>query len=168
MEAQAGGKGDRTLKKVWLSALCAAGLTVAMAAGASAETVKVGVIGTFSGPFARWGEQFQQAIKVYQKQHGASVNGNTVEVIYRDDGGPDPARAKLLAEELILREQVQFLGGFVFTPNALAVADIVTEAKMPTIIFNASTAVVTRKSPYFVRTSQTIPQVTVEIAKWAA
>jgi branched-chain amino acid transport system substrate-binding protein len=39
---------------------------------------------------------------------------------------------------------------------------------MPTIIFNASTAVVTRKSPYFVRTSQTIPQVTVEIAKWAA
>jgi len=156
------------MKKVWLSALCAAGLTVAMAAGASAETVKVGVIGTFSGPFARWGEQFQQAIKVYQKQHGASVNGNTVEVIYRDDGGPDPARAKQLAEELILREHVQFLGGFVFTPNALAVADIVTEAKMPTIIFNASTAVVTRKSPYFVRTSQTIPQVTVEIAKWAA
>ena len=38
---------------------------------------------------------------------------------------------------------------------------------MPTVIFNAATAVVTRKSPYFVRTSQTIPQVTVPIAQWA-
>ena len=156
------------MNKAWLSALCAAGLMAATTAAASAETVKVGVIAPFSGPFARWGEQFQQAIKVYQKQHGESVNGNTVAVVYRDSGGPDPARAKQLAEELILREQVQFLGGFTFTPNALAVADLVTEAKIPTIIFNASTAANTRKSPYFVRTSQTIPQVTVEIAKWAA
>jgi branched-chain amino acid transport system substrate-binding protein len=156
------------MKTLRLLALCAAGLTWAMATVASAETVKVGVIATFSGPFARWGEQFQQAIKVYQKQHGESVNGNTIEVVYRDDGGPDPARAKQLAEELILREKVQFLGGFVFTPNALSVADIVTEAQMPTVIFNASTAIVVRKSPYFVRVSQTIPQVTVEIAKWAA
>ena len=156
------------MSKAWLAALWAAGLMAVTAAPASAETVKVGVIAPFSGPFARWGEQFQQAIKVYQKQHGESVSGNTIEVIYRDSGGPDPARAKQLAEELILRENVQFIGGFTFTPNALAVADLVTEAKMPTIIFNASTAANTRKSPYFVRTSQTIPQVTVEIAKWAA
>ena len=93
------------MSKAWLAALCAAGLMAATTAPASAETVKVGVIAPFSGPFARWGEQFQQAIKVYQKQHGESVNGNTIEVVYRDSGGPDPARAKQLAEELILREQ---------------------------------------------------------------
>lgn len=167
METQASGKAGGIMRRAW-PALCAAGLIFGLVGAASAETVKVGVIATFSGPFARWGEQFQQAIKVYQKQHGTTVDGNTIEVIYRDDGGPDPARAKQLAEELILREEVQFLGGFVFTPNALAVADIVTEAKMPTVIFNAATAVVTRKSPYFVRTSQTIPQVTVPIAQWAA
>jgi branched-chain amino acid transport system substrate-binding protein len=128
--------------------LCAAMLivgTVGMAA--AADTVKVGVIGSFSGPFARWGEQFKQAIAVYQKQHGTSVNGIPIEVIYRDDGGPDPARARQLAEDLILREKVQFLGGFVFTPNALAVAELVTEAKTPTVIFNAATAMITRKSP---------------------
>ena len=74
-------------------ALCA-GLALFLTAGiATAETVKVGVVGTFSGPFARWGQQFQQAIEVYQKQHGKSVNGNEIEVIYRDDGGPDPVRA---------------------------------------------------------------------------
>jgi branched-chain amino acid transport system substrate-binding protein len=156
--------GKHWLHKFWLAGLivCLAGPAVA------ADTVKVGVIGTFSGPFARWGQQFRQAIAVYQKQHGTSVNGIPIEVIFRDDGGPDPARARQLADELILREKVQFLGGFVFTPNALAVADLVTESKTPTVIFNAATAVITRKSPYFVRVSQTIPQVAAPIGKWAA
>lgn len=89
------------MKKMLLLALCGTGLTWATATAAPVDTVKVGVIATFSGPFARWGEQFQQAIKVYQKQHGTSVKGNTIDVIYRDDGGPDPTRAKQLAEELI-------------------------------------------------------------------
>jgi len=155
--------------KKWVSILCIAALAGAFAgAAAAADTVKVGVVGTFSGPFARWGEQFRQAIAVYQKQHGTSVNGIPIEVIFRDDGGPDPVRARQLTEELILREKVQFLGGFVFTPNALAVAELVTETKTPTVIFNAATAVVVRKSPYFVRVSQTIPQVAAPIGQWAA
>ncbi len=146
----------------------AVAMATALAAGAvSAETVKVGVIATSSGPFARWGEQFQQAIQVYQKIHGDTVNGTKIEIVYRDDGGPDPARVKQLAEGLILRDRVKFLAGFVFTPNALAVADLVTESKTPTVIFNAATAVVVRKSPYFVRTSHTIPQVAKPIAEWA-
>jgi branched-chain amino acid transport system substrate-binding protein len=145
-----------------------AGLVAFGAGGAAAETVKVGVIASASGPFARWGEQFRQAIDVFQKQNGKTVNGHTIEIVYRDDGGPDPVRAKQLAEELILREKVRFLAGFVFTPNALAVADLVTEAKMPTVIFNAATGMITRKSPYFVRTSHTIPQAAAPIGEWAA
>ena len=144
------------------------GLALSLTASmALANTVKVGVVATFSGPFARWGQQFQQAIEVYQKQHGKVVNGTTIEVIYRDDGGPDPVRAKQLVQSLILRDKVNFLGGLVFTPNALAVADLVTEAKIPFVLFNSPTAVVTRKSPYFVRTSHTIPSVAEPIAKWA-
>lgn len=151
-----------------LQGWCLMTLAACVSGMAGAETVKVGVIGTFSGPFARWGEQFRQAIAVYQKQHGTSVNGHQIEVILRDDGGPDPARARQLAEELILRDKVQFLGGFVFTPNALAVAELVTESKTPTVIFNAATAIITRKSPYFLRVSQTIPQVAYPIGQWAA
>ncbi len=134
---------------------------------AVAETVKVGVIGVFSGGFARWGEQFKQAIEVFQRHNGASVKGNAIQVIYRDAGGPDPARARQLAEELILREKVQFLAGFAFTPNALAVAEVVNETKTPTVIFNAATSVVTRRSPYFVRVSFTLSQDTVPLAQWA-
>lgn len=147
-----------------LSALVALG---ALLGEAAAEPVKIGVINTFSGPFARWGEQTKQAIEVFQKQRGKAVKGNDIVVVYRDDGGADPARAKQLAEELVLKERVQFLAGFAFTPNALAVAEIVTEAQVPTVIWNAATSVVTRKSPYFVRTSFTLPQATAPIAEWA-
>src|SRR5674476_195099 len=125
------------LGKRWVVIAICGCLILGGASSSNAETVKVGVVATFSGPFARYGEQFQQAIKVYQKIHGTSVNGNTIEVIYRDDGGPDPARAKQLSESLILRDKVKFLGGFVFTPNVLAVADLVTEAKVATVIFTA-------------------------------
>jgi branched-chain amino acid transport system substrate-binding protein len=141
---------------------------VGSAGTAAADTVKVGVIQTFSGPFARWGEQTKQAIAVFQKERGKTVKGHEIEIVYRDDGGPDPARARQLAEELVLKEKVQFLAGFAFTPNALAVADLVTEAKMPTLIWNAATSVVTRKSPFFVRTSYTLPQDTAPLAEWAA
>jgi branched-chain amino acid transport system substrate-binding protein len=131
------------------------------------DVVRIGVIQTFSGPFARWGAQTQQAIQVFQKQRGTSVNGHKIEVLYRDDGGADPARARQLAEELVLREKVQYLAGFAFTPNALAVADLATEAQIPTLIWNAATGVVTRKSPFFVRTSYTLPQDTAPLAEWA-
>lgn len=156
-------------RKSWVAlGIAVTALGLSTAAPARADIVKVGVITTASGPFARWGQQFQQAIEVYQKQHGKTVNGHTIEVIYRDDGGPDPVRAKQLAQSLIVRDKVNFLAGIVFTPNALAVSDIVTEAKMPFVLFNATTAFVTRKSPYFVRTSHTIPSVAEPIAKWAA
>jgi branched-chain amino acid transport system substrate-binding protein len=147
---------------VVLLAWCAAGAAIAV------DSVKIGVMAPFSGPFARWGTQFRQGIEVWQKQHGTGVDGIKIEVVYRDTGGPAPARARQLAEELILRDKVQYLGGIVFTPNALAIADLITEAKMPTVIFNAATAVIVRKSPYFIRVSQTIPQVAAPIGEWAA
>jgi branched-chain amino acid transport system substrate-binding protein len=155
------------MRNAWL---CAVALFAALgvSGAASADTVKVGVIEPASGPFARWATQFEAGIRIYQKQHGDAVDGHKIEIVYRDVGGPDPARAKQLAQELILRDKVNFLGGFVFTPNAMAVADLVTQAKMPTIIFNAGASVIVRKSPYFVRDSQTMPQIAFPMGIWAA
>ncbi len=139
--------------------LAAASAAAVIAAGAAhAETIKIGHISNFSGPFAVWGKQFSQAIKAYQKVHGDSVNGNKIEVIYRDVGAVNPAKARQLAEELILREKIKVLTGFSLTPNALSVAEIITEAKMPTVIMNAATSMITCKSPYYVRVSMTVQQ----------
>jgi branched-chain amino acid transport system substrate-binding protein len=146
----------------------AAAAVLAIAGAAAAEdTVKVGVIGTFSGGFASWGPQFQRGAELYLAEHGDTVNGAKIQLIFRDDGGANPETAKQLAQELIVREKVQFLAGFTFTPNAMAVAPLITEAKVPTVIWNAATSVITRRSPYFVRTSFTVWQTAKPLAEWA-
>ncbi|MGA2087803.1 MAG: ABC transporter substrate-binding protein [Stellaceae bacterium] len=153
-----------------LPAVLAAAAFLAMfsAAAAFADPVKIGILLPYSGPFARLGDTMQKAIDLYVKQHGDSVAGNPIVLIKRDTTGPNPDTAKRLAQELITRDQVQILTGLVFTPNALAIAPDITEAKVPTVIMNAATAVITTKSPYFTRTSLTLPQTTEVFAKWAA
>ena len=151
--------------------ILAAAMGVAMLAGATharAEVIKVGVIANFSGAFAIWGQQFKQSVEAFQSVNGKSIDGNEIQFVYRDNGGADPAKSRQHAEELILREKVKFLAGFDLTPNALAVAELITEAKVPTVIFNAATSIITRKSPYFVRTSMTLQQYIAPLPIWAA
>ena len=142
----------------------AAVLCASLIAGvASAQTIKVGVIACFTGPFAQWGEQWKRVIALYQEQNGAKVGADEIEILYRDERGTDPAIPKRLAEELVIQDKVDVIAGFTLTPSALAVADVITEAKMPTVIFNAATHFVVRKSPQFVRMSATLDSAIVPI-----
>ena len=145
-----------------------AALAIGYAVPAGAETVKVGIILPYSGPFASLAAIMDDAIKLWIGQNGESVGSTRIEIIRRDSTGPNPDVAKRLAQELITRDGVRILTGFVFTPNALAVAPLATEAKVPTVIMNAATAVITNKSPYFTRVSLTIPQTTEIFGRWAA
>ena len=142
-------------------------LSTIMSSAALADTIKVGVIASFSGPNAIWGKQFKEAIEVYQAVNGKTVGGHTVEFIYKDLPTPNPDASKALAQELLVKDQVKYIGGFNFTPDALAVAPLATQAKVPTVIFNAATSIITQKSDYFVRSSFTLWQVTVPVANWA-
>jgi len=132
------------------------------------ETIKIGLIGEFSGPFAEYGKQMEGGIKAWLKQHGDTVAGKKIELIVKDTTGPAPDVAKRLAQELVTRDKVDFLAGFGLTPNALAVAPIATQAKKPMIVMNAASSVITTKSPYIARVSMTLPQVTAPMAAWAA
>lgn len=152
--------------KKWLAAGALA--LVALSPVLAQETVKVGVVGPFSGPFAdAFGKPFRQGVEAFVAQNGNRAGAAKVEFVYRDLEGANPEKAKALAQELVVKEKVQYLAGFVFTPNALAVAPLATSAKIPTVIFNASTSVVVSRSELFVRTSNTLPQVTVPVAKYA-
>lgn len=147
----------------------AASAALIMAAGAAqAQTVKVGLIAPFSGPFAVWGKQFKQSVEAFQKVNGDSVKGIKIEVIYRDSGGINPAKTRQHAEELILRSKVRFLTGFTMTPNALSVAKILNATKIPAVIMNAATGFIVRKSPYYVRTSMTVGQYVKPTGVWAS
>ncbi len=131
------------------------------------DTIKVGVIAAFSGPFADYGKQMQGGIKAWIAQHGDKVAGKKIELIYKDTTGPSPEIAKRLAQELVVRDKVDFLAGFGLTPEALAVAPIAQQAKKPMIIMNAATSVITTKSDYIARFSMTLPQISAPMGDWA-
>src|SRR3954471_17395864 len=155
------------MERIWLAAaLCAAALATAPAAHAQG-TIRIGVVLTLSGQFADAGNQIDNGIKTYMKQHGDSVAGKKIEIIRKDTGGPAPDVAKRLAQELVVRDKVDILAGFVLTPNALAAADVSAEAKKLMVVMNAATAIITTKSPYLARTSLTVPQLNETLGAWA-
>src|SRR5206468_7206990 len=106
--------------------------------------------------------------KTYMKQHGDTVAGKKIEIIRRDVGGPAPDVAKRFAQELVVRDGVDVLAGFLLTPNALAAADVSAQAKKFMVVMNAATSVIITKSPYMIRTSVTLPQVMETFGAWAA
>jgi branched-chain amino acid transport system substrate-binding protein len=148
--------------------LCAA--VVALIAGsvsASADTIKVGIIGPFSGPFALQGKNFQAGVEAYMALNGKSVKGHDVEVVYRDLPAANPAQSRALAQELIVKDKVQYLGGVYFTPDALAITPLLKQANAPLVIFNAATSAIMTQSPLVVRTSFTTAQTTTPLGKIA-
>ena len=132
------------------------------------DTVKVGLIISYSGQFADTAAQMDNAIKLYVKQHGDTVAGKKIEFIRKDTGGVAPDVAKRLAQELIVRDHADIIAGFALTPNALAAADVSAEAKKFMVVMNAATSIITTKSPYIARTSTTTPQLNQTLGTWAA
>ncbi len=147
-----------------------AGLAFGLLAASMAQaqgTVKIGIILPYSGQFADGATQLDNAIKLYVKQHGDMVAGKKLEFIRKDTGGIAPDVAKRLAQELIVRDKVDLITGFLLTPNALAAGDVSAEAKKFMVVMNAATSIITTKSPYMVRTSLTTPQVNGSLGTWA-
>lgn len=148
------------------AALLAAALLPASAN--AADTIKIGIILPYSGQFADTATQLDAGIKLYVKKHGDSIGGKKLEFIRKDVGGIAPPVAKRLAEELVVRDKVDILAGFVLTPNAIAACGVSEEAKKLMVIMNAATSIITLKSPYCTRTSFTLPMVTGTLGAWAA
>jgi branched-chain amino acid transport system substrate-binding protein len=148
-----------------LGALVAA--VLAASPVAAQQAVKIGLIMPYSGQFADTATQMDNAIKLYMKQNGDSVGGRKIEIIRKDSGGIAPDVAKRLAQELIVRDQVDILSGLILTPNALAVGDVSAQAQKFTVVMNAATSIITTKSPYMTRTSTTTPMLNETLGTWA-
>jgi branched-chain amino acid transport system substrate-binding protein len=155
------------MRKLFIG-LAAVMLALGTGAARAQETVKVGVIISYSGQFADTGAQMDHGIALYVKQHGDTVAGKKIEFIRKDTGGIAPDLAKRLAQELIVRDHADIIAGFTLTPNAMAAADVSAEAKKFMVDMNAATSVITTKSPYLVRTSSTTPQLNYTFGKWVA
>ena len=73
--------------------------------GAAAQSVKVGIVGPFSGPFAHYGTLFKNGAEAYIASQGGKLAGKEVELIYRDTGGPNTGQTKTLVQELIVKDK---------------------------------------------------------------
>src|SRR3954447_23653676 len=153
---------------VTLRKLVAAGAALLCIPAFAQQPLKIGVVAPFSGVAGDYGKQMEGGIRAWLKIHGDTIAGRKVQLIIRDTTGPNPEIAKRLAQELVTRDNVDFLAGFGFTPEAMAAAPVATEAKKPMIVMNAASSVVTTRSPYIARFSMTLPQVSAPMATWAA
>jgi len=141
-------------------------LSAPLAGAQDGTPFKVGLILPMSGQYASTGRQVEAAARLYIAQNGATVAGRRVELIVKDDTGL-PDVSKRIAQELVVNEKVHALAGFGLTPLALAVAPIATQSKTPQIVMAAATSSITEASPYIVRSSFTLPQVSVAMGDWA-
>ena len=136
-----------------LTSAALAALALGLGAAARAETVKVGIILPFAGVNADLGDAEKKGFDLYLKLHAKDILPHTVQVIERDEGPPSGANAKTVATELITRDKVHIITGVVFSPSAISMAPVMTQAKMPIVISNAGTAWITTLSPYIARLS---------------
>ncbi len=151
-----------------LSICAAAAMLFAGGAHADTAAVKIGLIMPYSGVFADAARQMDAGLALYMRQHGDTVAGKKIVILRRDVGGINPSLAKRIAQALVVRDRVDILAGFALTPNAIAAADVSRKAKVPLVIMNAATSIITTKSPYAVRVSMTLPQIAAPFGTWVA
>jgi branched-chain amino acid transport system substrate-binding protein len=154
--------------KQFTIALTAAAM-VALTAGTAAaqETVKIGMSFAMTGAgFAAAGRQASAGARLYVQHHGNMVAGKKIEMILRDDAGVAD-NARRLVQEMIVNDKVHIIGGGI-TPTALAYGQLVTQAKIATVVMISGASVTTTASPYFVRTSFILAQSSWIMGEWAA
>ncbi len=150
------------------SALVTAALAAFVADSASAQdVVKIGMSFAMTGAgFNAAGRQANAGARLYLQQHGNMVAGKKVELILKDDAGvADTARRNV--QEMIVNDKVHIIAGGI-TPTALAYGQLVTQAKIATVVMISGASVTTTASPYYVRTSFILSQSSWIMGEWAA
>ena len=153
----------------WIAGAISSLALAALGAGSAfaQDVVKIGLVVPMTGEQASNGKQIKAGVDLYMTEHGDTVAGKKIEVILRDSGSV-PSNTKRLTQELIVNDKVSVIAGFETTPAALAAAPLATEAKVVEIVLVAGTSFITERSPYIVRTSDTVAASCVIIADWAA
>lgn len=121
---------------------------------ASGDTVKVGVILSFTGPFAPLSESIKNGMELYFDQQNRTVGGKKIEVKYEDDEG-NPQVALRKYRQLIDGEKVDILSGPISSAVVYALRDQVDKDKIILIDSNAAADDVSweKKSDFIYRTS---------------
>jgi branched-chain amino acid transport system substrate-binding protein len=156
------------LRRDVLKGFAAAGAAsaVGLREAAAQDVIKIGACLSLVGGFQTVGRQALAGAKLYMQLNGDKVAGKKIEFIVRDDTGvPDVARR--IVQEMIVNEKVNIvLAGI--TPTALSLGQLVTQAKIPTVVIISGASITVDRSPYMTRTSFTLGQSSMIMGQWAA
>ena len=125
----------------------------AAAQPASAQEIKVGVVLPYTSVNAETAQQMDRGMELYLKLNADQVKPYTIKLIKRDSKNPGGADAKIAVQELLTQDKVDAVVGWIYSPNAIASASLMTAANRLGVIMNAGTAWITNLSQDFVRTS---------------
>jgi branched-chain amino acid transport system substrate-binding protein len=136
-------------------------LLTAVPAGA-AEAVKIGFVGTFSGPAAVMGNDMRDAFELALDHLSRKMAGLSVNVIYEDDQ-QKPEVGKQKTEKLIQSDRVNFLTGYIWSNVLLASLKSAVDSETFIISANAGPSQIASElcSQWFFSTSwqaEQIPQ----------
>ena len=107
-----------------LAALAAAAFAFAAPVSAQ-QKIKIGFITTFSGPQGVMGQYMKDSVELALDHLGRKVGGLDVEIIYGDDQ-LKPDVGVQLAEQMLKRDQVDFVSGIIWSNVMMAVVPVVT------------------------------------------
>lgn len=119
-----------------LTAAALAASTLWVGGAHAADTVKVGLLSTLSGPGAGLGVDIRDGFNLALKHSGGKLGGLPAEVIVADDQ-MSPDAAKQTADRLIKRDKVDFMTGVVFSNIMLAVGQPIFASKTFYVSANA-------------------------------
>lgn len=138
----------------WIASL-SLGVAVAFAGqAASAQSVKVGVMLTLSGPAAVLGQHARDGFNLGLKHLGGKLGGLNAELVVVDDElKPDVGVQKVQA--LLERDKVDVVVGVIFSNVMMAIAKPVFDAQVPLVSPNAGPSPLAGKacSPWFFNTA---------------
>lgn len=115
-----------------LSAVSAAVVCFAGAPALADDPIKIGFIGSLSGPSSKSGEAITRGLTIAIDEINASggLLGRKLTLLRRDDEA-NPGKGLIAARELVQREKVAVLFGGLQTPVSLAIVPFVNQVKVP-------------------------------------
>ena len=120
------------------------GIFVLPQAGHTADTIKVGLVDTYTGPPSNYTldvlDGFKLAVNKINAKGG--VLGKKIEYTTRDEKF-QPNIGIAMAKELVMKEKVDILMGTINSATALAVSDFARKEKIPFFVTNAKSNKIT-------------------------
>ncbi len=103
--------------------------------GGKKESIKFGVIGSYTGPNAKPGQSMKQGVQlaVDEINKAGGVGGQMIEPIFEDDASV-PAQSVSATEKLVTKDEVRFLIGTFNSATTLADMKVIDREKIPMLV----------------------------------